>query len=498
MLVQGTHQKSTVSLCKLGLSADKVSPVVLPIHTAIAGRARYKVRALYRCEPLKTLIESILAENNQIVSCSVNVLTGNLLVFYTPETSFWEIALLIEGLISEHLQHPSDYDAIIGKPLLTAKNNNLLCYEKRNNKVSRRKLRELVVNAEEQKEKPWHLMESQRVAVSFNSSVTAGLPGTCFRDYLKKFGPNLLPESVPRSGFKIFIDKLKSLPVMLLTASALISVFTGGITEAIVIMVVIAINATIGYVTESQAEMTINSIRRLVRPTASVIRDGTPMEIKGEEVVPGDLLVLRPGSYVAADCRIVESRYLSIDESALTGECLPVIKYSEPLVKRDIPLADRINTAYMGTLVTGGQGLAVVVGTGKYTELGRVQGMVGEAKSPRSPMVKQLDRLGNQLVLIGGGVCGLVFVVGLLRGYGLLQILRSAISLAVAAIPEGLPTVATTILALDIRTMRKHKVLIRHIDAVETLGSVQTICLDKTGTLTFNKMSVVNMVRHSI
>ncbi|MCM2359970.1 MAG: cation-transporting P-type ATPase [Geobacteraceae bacterium] len=207
--------------------------------------------------------------------------------------------------------------------------------------------------------------------------------------------------------------------------------------------------------------------------------------------MPGDLLLLRPGSYVAADCRIVESHYLTIDESALTGESMPVVKDPAPLARSDVPLADRINMAYMGTLVTGGQGLAITVGTGKFTEIGRVQALIGAATAPKTPMEKQLDRLGNQLVLISGGVCGIVFLVGLARGYGVLQMLRSSISLAVAAIPEGLPTVATTILALGIRDMKRHKVLIRRLDAVETLGCVQTICLDKTGTLTFNRMSVV-------
>lgn len=480
-----------VSPFRPGLPAGEGSPVVQPIHTAIAGRARYKVRGLYRCDPLKTLLESALAGNSQIVSCSVNVLTGNLLIHYTPQTSFLEIALLIEGLVAEHLQQLPGSAAKSNTPLLPTKGYSPLSYEKRNNRESRRKLRNLVVHAEEQEEEPWHLMESERVATLFKTSVAAGLSEASLQEYFKKYGPNLLPESVPRSGFSIFIDQLKSLPVLLLSASAALSVFTGGIADAVVIMAVVGINATIGYVTESQAEMTINSLKRLVRPTALVIRDGKPREIKGEEVVPGDLLILKPGSYVPADCRIVESHYLTIDESALTGESMPVVKYPEPLAKRDIPLADRVNMAYMGTLATGGQGLAVVVGTGKFTELGRVQALVGEAEAPKTPMEKQLDQLGNKLVLISGGVCGVVFLVGLARGYGLLQMLRSSVSLAVAAIPEGLPAVATTTLALGIRDMRRHKVLIRHLDAVETLGCVQTICLDKTGTLTFNRMAVV-------
>ena len=157
----------------------------------------------------------------------------------------------------------------------------------------------------------------------------------------------------------------------------------------------------------------------------------------------------------------------------------------------EVPLADRTNMVYMGTLVTGGQGLALVVATGRFTEIGRIQTLMGESQTPETPMERQLDTMGSQLVLISGAVCGLVFVIGLLRGYGFLQMLKSSISLAVAAVPEGLPTVATTTLGLGLRRMRKHNVLIRHLEAVETLGSVQTICMDKTGTLTMNRMSVV-------
>jgi Ca2+-transporting ATPase len=175
----------------------------------------------------------------------------------------------------------------------------------------------------------------------------------------------------------------------------------------------------------------------------------------------------------------------------LTGESLPVHKTTAPVTGTDVPLADRVNMVYMGTLVTGGQGVAVVVATGRSTEIGKIQALAGEAQTPKTPMERQLAQMGTSLVLLSGAVCGLVFGIGVVRGYGWLAMLKSAISLAVAAVPEGLPTVATTTLALGIRTMRRHRVLIRRLDAVETLGCVQTVCLDKTGTLTVNRMSVV-------
>jgi Ca2+-transporting ATPase len=207
----------------------------------------------------------------------------------------------------------------------------------------------------------------------------------------------------------------------------------------------------------------------------------------------GDLLVLSPGSYVSADARLVEAVRLSVDESALTGESLPVAKTTVPLLRADTPLADRVNMLYRGTLVTGGQGLAVVVATGRFTEMGKIQSLVGEARPPPTPMERQLSQLGTQLALIGSGVCALVFGIGIWRGYGVVPMLETAISLAVAAIPEGLPAVATTTLALGMQRMQRHHVLMRRLEAVETLGSVQTICLDKTGTITLNQMSVVSI-----
>lgn len=375
---------------------------------------------------------------------------------------------------------------------------------------SRRSLRRSITHAEEQKANAWHLMEAGDVLKALETSGITGLSGKSVKERQKRLGPNILPESVPRSGFSIFIDQFKSLPVALLGIAAGISIFTGGIAEAFVILGVIVANAVIGYTTESQAEKTIDSLKKIVRPLSLAIRDGVKREIGSDDIVIGDLIVFRPGSYVAADARLIEARHLSIDESALTGESMPVVKTVQSLgfsvksedvaseletqnseLSTEIPLADRINMVYMGTLVTGGQGLAVVVATGKFTEIGKIQTLVGGATPPETPMERQLNKLGSQLVLICGIVCGFVFIIGILRGYGFLHMIKTSISLAVAAVPEGLPTLATTTLVLGIRNMRRHNVLIRHLNSVETLGSVQTICLDKTGTITLNRMSVI-------
>lgn len=484
--------------------------MVQAIHASVKGRVRYKIKGLYRSESLKKHLESSLSEKEGISRFSVNTLTGNILVFFNSNNDVHTISSVIEGIVSEYSNEKithmplqgtkSRNNPITAGQYLRSTKHDIASY------TSRRKLRKAIIHALDQTVKTWHSMEAQGVLDFFGVDKNHGLSSESAKKNLRKYGPNVLPESVPRSGFSIFIDQFKSLPVALLGVAAGISVLTGGIVDALVILGVVTINAAIGYATESQAEKTIHSLKSLIRPSALVMREGSLKEISAEDVVPGDILVLRPGSYVAADARLIETHHLSIDESALTGESMPVVKSAEALKLRsadvqdfrisglnDIPLADRINMVYMGTLVTGGQGIAVVVATGRFTEIGKIQILVGEAKPPETPMERQLNRMGSQLVLICGAVCGVVFVIGLIRGYGLLQMLKTSISLAVAAVPEGLPAVATTTLALGIRKMRRHNVLIRHLDAVETLGSVQTICLDKTGTITMNRMSVIEV-----
>ncbi len=286
------------------------------------------------------------------------------------------------------------------------------------------------------------------------------------------------------------LDQVNSLPVYLLAAAAGVSVVTGGFLDAVVILGVVAANAGIGYTTESRAEKTIQSLKSLVHPSAEVLRGAETAEIPSEYVVPGDLLLLKPGTYVAADARLLEAHHLSVDESMLTGESMPVVKRAVGLRRREIPLAERVNMVYRGTLVTGGHGTALVVATGQETEIGYLQRLLDTTTTPKTPIERQLERIGDQLVVACGVICGLVFLVGLFRGYGFLQMLRSAISLAAAAVPEGLPAAATINFALGITAMRKHRVLVRHLHAIETIGAVQMVCLDKTGTLTANRMTV--------
>lgn len=446
--------------------------MIQAIHTSVKGRARYKVKELYRSPSLKSYLERSLAKNPEITYVSANPLTSNILVRF-HQTNSNKIKSLINQAVLKYQKNPE--------------------FHQIEKLTDFKKSRQTVVNAKEQNRENWHLMAADKVIDAFNTS-KSGLSHDSAKVNLHKYGPNVLSQIETRSDLSILIDQFKSLPVALLGVAAAISVCTGGVVDAVVIMGVVGLNAAIGYVTESQSERIIQSLKNQAQTSTWVIREINQIEIPTENVVLGDILVLKPGSYVAADARLIEADNLSVDESALTGESIPVTKDTASLTVQDVPLGDRLNMTYKGTLVTGGQGLAVVVATGKFTEMGKIQQLVGEAKTTETPLERQLDEVGSQLVLISMGICGLVFGLGLLRGYGLVQMLKSSISLAVAAVPEGLPTIATTTLALGILDMRKNKVLVRSLSAVEALGSVQTICLDKTGTITENKMSVVEIL----
>ncbi|MBF0466289.1 MAG: cation-transporting P-type ATPase [Nitrospirae bacterium] len=449
--------------------------VLTVLHKGVKGRIRFKIRGLSRFSGFKDYLYNNLSQNDEVISVTISALTENVLVIYKVSCDLSTLQQLVERLATEYGIRIPDLKTKQPLPL------------------KKKKASKKVVSSEltEQPKKHWHTIAVEKVTEFFNTSLHHGLSNLQVSEGLIKYGPNMLPDSVKRSALSIFLGQLNSLPVFLLCAAAVISVSTGGIFDAAIVMSVVGINAVIGYLTESQAERTISALKNLVMPEAAVLREGVTITISCEKVVPGDILLLQPGTFVAADARILTAKHLSIDESALTGESMPVVKTPDVIDYEDIPLGDRYNMAYMGTTVTGGQAIAVVTATGRHTELGMIQSMVDSAESPETPMEKQLNVLGNQLVYISSGVCALVFVIGILRGYAFLRMLNTAISLAVAAVPEGLPTVATTTLSLGIKSLKQHGVLIRNLAAVETLGCCQTICFDKTGTITLNKMTTV-------
>lgn len=335
----------------------------------------------------------------------------------------------------------------------------------------------------------WWTLEPSQVCESLSVS-RIGLTHAEAEARRSRFGSNRLGTTTQASGLRLLWNQLNSLPVALLVASASISLVGGALIDAALIAAVIAANATIGVVTEANADRIIRRVAEQGAGTVLVRRDGMPRELDPAEVVTGDILVLSPGMLIPADARVLDSNGLSVDESTLTGESLPADKNFPALADADAALADRTNMVFAGTLVAGGHGTALVVAVGVATELGQISAAIGGAEQRTTPLQRQLARLGMGLtgvsVLSSAGVIGL----GVLRGATVFEMLPIATALAVAAIPEGLPTTGTVILARGLRQMQQQGAVIRHLAAVETLGSLTAICFDKTGTLTQNRMSV--------
>ncbi len=438
---------------------------------------------LYRTESARSALEALPRKNSAVHRVSANPLTGNVLVLFDPAVdAAWVIQLLERcadeiGLVRVDARSPipiSSSHSRVEDPPKSAR-------------------RPLIVPTAPQDAQPamnWHA-KTQEETLQYWACGREGLRAAMVTERLSRYGYNALTEIKRRSPLAMFLEQFTSPPVALLGLSAAVSVATGGMADAAVILGVVLINAVIGYVTESQAEKTINALSNMGPTHATVLRDDAPIAIPLEEVVPGDILLLAPGTHVAADARLLASNQLSVDESALTGESLPVNKQHGFAGSDETPLGDRKNMVHMGTVVTGGSGVAVAVATGRFTQIGIIQSLVGEVETPDTPLQRQLDDMGMQLAIVSGGICALVFGLGVLRGAPWLMMMKSAISLAVAAVPEGLPTVATTTLALGIREMKRRNVLVRQLPAVESLGSVQTLCFDKTGTLTENRMRAV-------
>ena len=461
-------------------------PLVTPVRASRHGRLRLQVLGLYRSERLKTELERSLAGNAPILAVSANPLTGNVLILFDPGRDPGQIIQAVETLARRHFQHRPAPGRQAGPAAATPKP---ATSKKR---FAAAKPAPDVESAQAVPAHPWHQMDTRETLARLETA-QHGLSWDEARHRLSIYGPNRLAENKRRSAIEIFAEQLANPAMAMLGVSAVVSIATGGLIDAAVIVSAVLLNGIIGYVTESSSERTINALGSMAPTHAHVIRDGQQSLIAVEEIVVGDLLVLTPGSYVPADARLLNSSRLTVDESALTGESTPASKHWDFIAPEDTPLADRKNMLHMGTIVTGGSGQAVAAATGRHTEIGVIQSLVGSVKTPDTLLQRQLDDMSTTLATTCGMLCVGVFGLGLLRGYTWLQMLASSISLAVAAIPEGLPAVATTTLAIGIRNSHRDKVLIRQLSAVESLGSVEVICLDKTGTLTLNKMKTVSM-----
>ena len=335
----------------------------------------------------------------------------------------------------------------------------------------------------------WHQKDIKEIFEYLKSS-PGGLSSDDAAKRLDEYGPNELLETGRKTPFMMFLDQFKDFMIIILIAAAVVSGMMGELSDTIAIVVIVILNAIIGFVQEYRAEKAMRALKEMAAPTALVLRDRKPVDINASGLVPGDMVLLEAGRIVPADIRLTEAAQIRIEEAALTGESVPVDKTAETLSGESIPLGDRRNMAFKGTTVSYGRGSGIVISTGMKTELGKIAAMLQGEEEVKTPLQKRLARFGQRLGLAVIAICAVVFVTGLLRGEQPLIMFLTAVSLAVAAIPEALPAVVTISLAIGARKMVRQNALVRKLPAVETLGSVTYICSDKTGTLTLNRMTV--------
>lgn len=424
----------------------------------LQGRARLRVRGLRGYKALGAHLEEELSMLQGIRRVSASAATGNLLVHYeeqlTHATLMGMIACILDGSSTVAGQIGTGYDE---SPL------------------------------------SWHMAEPEQVLKHFQVSATTGLSKDIALWRLTTSGTNALPAMLPRSFPEILAAHVKTLPVLLIVAAAGLSLLTGGLAEGLVAMGVALLNALIGAATEIRAEQTLEIARDSVGLRTTVLRDGKVRDIPFEEIVIGDVLDLQIGSRLPADARLIETEYLAIDESALTGESIPVTKFMRAHRREGIPLSQRKNMLYRGTLVVEGSGRAVVVATGKHTALGKLQQFLGAVFPPEALMARGIKRVAIQLLLVAAGASALLSTFSLLRGHGLLHVLRQSLSFIAGVIPSGLSTLSISAFALVHRDMQRHRILVRRLRALASLASTQVVCFDKTGTLTHNQMIVTEI-----
>jgi Ca2+-transporting ATPase len=431
---------------------------VAPLSVAVPGRARLHVQGLRGRRGLADFIQERLPASPHIRSAHANPITGNVLVLYDEQRLSLRQVI---GHIAK-LGRRRDLDsAPSGRPV-----------------------------------PPWaqprqfHAMEISSVVEHLGVSPSSGLSPHEAAARMACVGPNRVRVMHSRPPWKVIADHLFSLPALMLAAAAALSLAMGSLLEAGVILSVVVLNATIGTVMEGWAERTIAALGALVTPHAIARRAGRDVTVDAADLVPGDVLVLAPGCQVSADARIIEVEQLVVNEATLTGESLPVEKYAETTRVAGASLVNRANMVYAGTEVAQGRGRAIVTATGRQTELGRIRALVDAPALRQSALARDLDRMGGRLVALSLGLSSVALVLGLLRGVSFLEMLRTAIALAVATVPEGLPTVTTAACALGMQRLRRDGVLVRELDIVERLGRVTVVCVDKTGTLTDGRMRV--------
>jgi Ca2+-transporting ATPase len=357
-----------------------------------------------------------------------------------------------------------------------------------------------------------HAQPLEAVVQVLHTDLANGLNAAEVQRRLGIYGPNQLAEGVGIPFWKLVLEQFKSFLVLLLLGSAAVSIAIGELIDALAILAIVVVNAILGVLQEWRAEQSLQALKRMAAPTATIVRDGHQDTIPAGELVPGDVVLLAAGNNVPADLRLIETVNLRIQEASLTGESVPVEKNASGVLDADIPVGDRSNSAFMGTVVTYGRGRGIVTSTGMFTQFGLIAQMLTAVSSEETPLQRRLEELGRVLGTGALAICGIIFVIGVLRDTQpalalsqglafylsahekqLLELFMTAVSLAIAAVPEGLPAVVTICLALGMQRMVRRHALLRRLPAVETLGTATTICTDKTGTLTKNEMTVTQV-----
>jgi Ca2+-transporting ATPase len=337
----------------------------------------------------------------------------------------------------------------------------------------------------------WYRKTKEELLSDLNTNIDSGLSQNEVENRLKKYGFNELKEEEKKNLLSKILAQFNDFLVIILIVASIISFAVGERADSIVILAIVVINALLGLYQEGRAEKALEALKKMAAPNAKVVRDGATTIVPANTLVPGDIVLLESGDIIPADLRLTESSNLKIEEASLTGESVPVEKNSLTTFDKEVALGDRHNMAYMSTIVTYGRGKGIVVETGHGTEIGKIATMIQTFEDETTPLQKKLDQLGKYLGIACIVVCGLVFGIGIFQGRDLLQMFMVAISLAVAAIPEGLPAIVTIVLALGMNRMVKRHAIVKKLLAVETLGCTTVICSDKTGTLTQNEMTVV-------
>ncbi|HLV82046.1 MAG TPA: HAD-IC family P-type ATPase, partial [Chthonomonadaceae bacterium] len=494
-------------------SHSPLTELIQIVHDVVPGRTRFRIGRMRSSPAVAKAVEARVLEADGLRSVEINLANGSLLALYDPARLDSErLRRRIEAALMVLLPAPAEPQPAPRAPLQQTRPAGRPARSlaaappagkavgvsaparrpapaARNGRDAKSENRQPPAGETPAPAGPeWITWPAGAVARQYRTDSDQGLTAPEAARRARQYGHNEVPDIPRRPRSVLLREQVFSVPGLMLSAAAVFSILTGGVADAVFIGGAILANAAIGYFTEDYAERTIQSLRQTRAPHARVLREGRRAKINIEDVVPGDILLLEPGHVVAADGRIVRSDNLVMDESLLTGESAGVAKTTQPLKRADLPIADRANMVYAGSAVASGKGAAIVTATGLATELGRIRTLIGAAPDTPAPMTRELQRMGGLLALLSGVVCALFAVVGLLMGLPPLEVLLLSASLAVSAIPEGLPTVATTALALGMKRMQQQNVVIRRLPAVSALGSSTILCVDKTGTLTENRM----------